>query len=176
MDPKLYDLINKLYDKIEVLERKIDRLSLNPTEVNISQIRSLNGLSSDPPQNFDDWLTTIQISPESVTLVTSNIPNAFKSVVKDHVADCESPIYKNKNNNKLYVYDKTNTWVQWTDENLNTLVCEIWRKFMKTHVEMTYDHEELYLAQRKQILEMRRKLLEVKKTKNDLSLWLRQII
>lgn len=176
MDPKLYDLINKLYEKIEVLERKIDRLSLNPNEVDISRIRSLNGLSSDPSQNFEDWLTAIQISTESVTLVTSNIPNAFKSVVKDHVADCEPPIYKNKNNNKLYVYDKTNTWVQWTDENLNTLVREIWRKFMKFHIEMTYDHEELYLAQRKEILDMRRKLLDVKKNKNDLSLWLRQII
>jgi hypothetical protein len=176
MDPKLYDLINKLYEKIEVLERKIDRLSLNPNEVDISRIRALNGLSSDPHQNFEDWLTAIQISPESVTLVTSNIPNAFKSVVKDHVADCASPIYKNKNNNKLYVYDKTNTWVQWTDENLNDMVREIWRKFMKFHIEMTYDHEELYLAQRKEILDMRRKLLDVKKNKNDLGLWLRQII
>jgi len=176
MDPKLYDLINKLYEKIEVLERKIDRLSLNPNEVDISRIRSLNGLSSDPHQNFEDWLTEIQISPESVTLVTSNIPNAFKSVVKDHIADCKSPIYKNKNNNKLYVYDKTNTWVQWTDENLNTLVREIWKKFMKFHIEMKYDHEELYLAQRKEILDMRRKLLDVKKNKSDLGLWLRQII
>jgi len=174
MDPKLYDLINKLYEKIEVLERKIDRLSLNPNEVDISRIRALNGLSSDPHQNFEDWLTAIQISPESVTLVTSNIPNAFKSVVNDHIADCEPPIYKH--NNKLYIYDKTNAWVQWTDENLNNLVLGIWRKFMKTHVEMTYDHEEMYLAQRKQILEMRRKLLDVKKTKNDLGLWLRQIM
>ena len=174
MDPSLYDLINGLYEKIAILERKIDRLSLNPNEVDISILRSLNGLSSNPPRDFEDWLSTIQIPLDSILLVTSSLLNAFKSVVKDQIVGCESPIYKH--NNKLYVYDKTNAWVQWTDDNLSILVLGIWRKFMKTHVEMTYDHEDLYLAQRKQIIDMRRKLLDVKKTKNDLGLWLRQIL
>lgn len=174
MDPSLYDLINGLYEKIAILERKIDRLSLNPNEVDISILRSLNGLSSNPPRDFEDWLSTIQIPLDSILLVTSSLLNAFKSVVKDQIVGCESPIYKH--NNKLYVYDKTNAWVQWTDDNLSILVLGIWRKFMKTHVEMTYDHEDLYLAQRKQIIDMRRKLLDVKKTKNDLGLWLRQIM
>lgn len=173
MDPKLYELINKLYEKIEVLERKIDRLSLNPGELDISRVRTLNGLQSDPSQTFDDWLGTIQIPLDSISLVTSNVPNAFKSVFTGQM-NSGLPIYKH--NNKLYVYDKTNTWVQWTDENLNSLVSETWRKFMKTHLDMSYDHEELYLAQRKNIIDMRRKLLDVKKTRNDLSVWLRQII
>ena len=174
MDPKLYELITKLYDKIEVIERKIDRLSLNPDEVDILHVRLLNGLNATPLLNFDDWIASIQISLDSIILVTSSLPNAFKLVVKHHIVRHNSPIYKY--NNKLYVYDKTNTWIQWTDENLNTLVLEIWRKFMKTHIELTYDHEELYLTQRKYIIDMRSKLLDVKKTKNELGLWFLQII
>lgn len=172
-DPKLYELIEKLYAKIEVLERKIDNISLDKSYVSVSQIRRINGLN-DPCQNFTDWLNSSCVSNECILLVTSNLITAFQSVVKPMLTSIDLPFYKH--NNKLYVFDKTGTWVQWDEENLNTLVREICRKFMRAHLVMTYDHEDLYLAQRKNITEMRSKLIDVKKTRNELNLWLKQII
>ena len=173
-EPNIHDLIHKLFEKIEVLERKIDCLSLNSNEVNISQIRTIKGLPPEPASNIVEWLNNIRITHDCILLVTSSILHAFQTVTKSALLDCDSPIFKH--NNKLYTFDQTNKWVQWDDDNLNLLVLEIWRKFMKTHVEMTYDHEELYLAQRKQILDMRRKILDVKKTRNELNVWLKQIL
>ena len=172
-DPKLYELIEKLYAKIDALERKIDNISLDKSHVSVSQIRQLNGLNN-PFKNFKEWLNDIQVSDESILLVTSNLLTAFQSVVKPILNDSDAPFYKH--DNKLYVFDHTSTWVQWDEENLGLLVCDVWRKFMKAHLAMTYDHEELYLAQRKNIVDMRRKLIDVKKTRNELSLWLKQII
>ena len=172
-DPRLYELIEKLYAKIEVLERKIDNISLDKSCVSVSQIRKINGLN-DPCQNFTDWLDCIKISEECILLVTSNLITAFQSVVKPALTAGDVPFYKH--NNKLYVFDKTGTWVQWDEENLHTLVREIRRKFMRAHLAMTYDNEDLYLAQRKNITDMRSKLIDVKKTKNILNLWLKQII
>jgi hypothetical protein len=173
-DPKLYELVEKLYAKIEVLERKIDNLSLNKScDASVSQIRRLNGLN-DPSQNFTEWLNDIQVADESILLVTSNLLTAFQSVVKPLVTASDVPFYKH--NNKLYVFDNNGAWVQWDEENLGLLVREVWRKFMKAHLVMTYDHEELYLAQRKNIVDMRRKIIEVKKTRNEFNLWLKQII
>jgi hypothetical protein len=173
-DPKLYDLIEKLYAKIEVLERKIDNMSLNKScDVSVSQIRQLNGLN-DPSRNFNEWLNDIQVTNESISLVTDNLLTAFQTVVKPILTSSDVPFYKH--NTKLYVFDQTKTWVQWGEENLVLLVSEVWRKFIKAHLVMTYDHEELYLAQRKNIVDMRRKLIDVKKTRNELTLWLKQII
>jgi hypothetical protein len=173
-DPKLYELVEKLCAKIEVLERKIDNMSMNKSfDVSVSQIRRINGLN-DPSQNFNEWLNDIQVTDESILLVTSNLVTAFQSVVKPLLTASDVPFYKH--NTKLYVFDHTRTWVQWDEENLGFLVREVWRKFMKAHLAMTYDHEELYLAQRKNIVDMRRKLIDVKKTRCELSLWLKQII
>ena len=172
-DPKLYELIEKLYAKIEVLERKIDNMSLNKSCMSVSQIRRINGLN-DPCQNFTDWLNSSCVSNECILLVTSNLITAFQYVVKPMLTSIDVPFYKN--NNKLYVFDKTGTWVQWDEENLNTLVREICRKFMRAHLSMAYDNEDLYLAQRKNITEMRSKLIDVKRTRNELNLWLKQII
>jgi len=172
-DPKLYELIEKLCAKIDVLERKIDNISLDKSYVSVSQIRLINGLS-DPCQNFTEWLDGIKISDECIISVTSSLLVAFQSVVKPALTVSDVPFYRH--NAKLYVFDKTCTWVQWDDENLCRLVREVCRKFMKAHLLMTCDHEELYLAQRKSITEMRSKLIDVKKTKNELNLWLKQIM
>ena len=172
-DPKLYELIEKLCAKIDALERKIDNISLDKSHVSVSQIRQINGLN-DPSQNFNEWLNGIHVTDESILLVTSNLLTALQTVVKPLLTASDVPFYKH--NTKLYVFDKTGTWVQWSEENLSLLVREVSRKFIKTHVSMAYDHEELYLAQRKSITDMRSKLFDVKKTRNELSLWLRQII
>jgi hypothetical protein len=172
-DPKLYELLEKLSAKIDALERKIDNMSLDKSSVSVSHIRRINGLN-DPCRNFAEWLDGIKITEECILLVTSSLLTAFQSVVKSALTASDLPFYKH--NAKLYVFDKTCTWVQWDDENLCLLVREVCRKFMKAHLVMTCDHEELYLAQRKSITEMRSKLIDVKKTKNELNLWLKQIM
>ena len=172
-DPKLYELIEKLYAKIDALERKIDNMSLDKSSISVSQIRRINGLD-DPSHNFTEWLNGSKVTDECIVLVTSSLLTAFHSVVKPLLTTSDLPFYKH--NNKLYVFDQTNAWVQWDDENLGVLIREIWRKFIKAHMAMTYDNEDLYLAQRKNITEMRSKLFDVKKNKNELTLWLKQII
>ena len=164
MDQKIYDLVVKLSTRIEVLERKIDKLS-NTTH---------NFIVDDPPLSFIRWLETIEVPIECILMVTGNLRDAFQYAIKPLLILDEVPIHKH--NNKLYVFTDDNAWILWGDENLRLLILEIWRKFIKIHMEIKPDNEEIYLAQRKCILEMRSKLYDVKKTKHELNIWLKLIM
>ena len=167
MNDEIRDLIQKLYNKIEVLEKKIDTLSLN------SNKHSQN-LRPPPPKNLSDWVSDITVSDDVVLHITSGTTQAFQNALKSHLTSEDAPIYKQ--NNKLYVFDENNQWSLWEEENLKILILEIWRKFIRIHLNIVPDNEDIHLAQKKLILEMRRTLFDVKKNRHELNKWLKVIL
>ena len=167
MNDELRDLIQKLYNKIEVLEKKIDTLSLN-------SIKHNQNIRPPPPKNFDDWVSDITVSDDVVLHITSGTTQAFQNALKSHLTSEDAPIYKQ--NNKLYVFDENNQWSLWEEENLKILILEIWRKFIRIHLNIVPDNEDIHRAQKKLILEMRRTLFDVKKNRHELNKWLKVIL
>lgn len=167
MDDELRNLIQKLYNKIEVLEKKIDTLSLN------SNKHSQN-IRPPPPKNLTEWVSDITISNDVVLHITSGTTQAFQTALKSHLTSEDSPIYKH--NNKLYVFGDNNEWSLWEEENLRLLIREIWRKFIRIHLNIVPDNEDIHLAQKKLILDMRRTLFDVKKNRHELIQWLKGIL
>lgn len=167
MDDELRNLIQKLYNKIEVLEKKIDTLSLN------SNKHSQN-IRPPPPKNFTEWVSDITISDDAVLHIMSGTLQAFQNALKIPLTTEDVPIYKH--NNKLYVFDENNEWSLWEEENLIILIREIWRKFIRIHLTIVPDNEEIHLAQKKLILDMRRTLFDVKKNRHELNQWLKVIL
>ena len=167
MNDEIRDLIQKLYNKIEVLEKKIDTLSLNSNKPS-------QNLRPPPPKNFDDWVSDITVSDDVVLHITSGTTQAFQNAIKSHLTSEDAPIYKH--NNKLYVFGENNQWSLWEEENLKLLIREIWRKFIRIHLNIVPDNEDIHLAQKKLILDMRRTLFDVKKNKHELNQWLKGIL
>jgi hypothetical protein len=74
------------------------------------------------------------------------------------------------------VFGENNEWSLWEEENLKLLIGEIWRKFIRIHLNIVPDNEDIHLAQKKHILDMRRTLFDVKKNRHELNQWLKGIL
>jgi hypothetical protein len=167
MDDELRNLIQKLYNKIEVLEKKIDTLTLNSN-------KHTQNLRPPPPKNLTEWVSDITVSNDAVLHIMSGTAQAFQTALKPHITSEDAPIYKH--NNKLYVFGENNEWSLWEEENLKLLIGEIWRKFIRIHLNIVPDNEDIHLAQKKHILDMRRTLFDVKKNRHELNQWLKGIL
>ena len=87
------------------------------------------------------------------------------------------PIRKHKNT--IYVFNDDLKWVQWSDENLKTLIEEIWRKFVGLQVGTQYDasvDEDMRDLHRKQTIGMRKTLFDIKKNRTELTSWIKHLV
>lgn len=167
MDDDIRDLLQKLYNKIEVLEKKIDILSSNSN-------KHTQNLRPPPPKNLSEWVSDITVSDDVVLHIMNGTVRAFQAALKPHLTSEDAPIYKH--NNKLYVFGDNNEWSLWDEENLKILIGDIWRKFMRIHLNIVPDNEDIHIAQKKYILDMRRTLFDVKKNRQELNQWLKVIL
>ena len=180
---ELYSLMCKLYNKIENLEKKIDKLSDN-REINIEQFRRKQGLVN-PEDVYNNWVTFIKVNQEhykNLFLLDGGILNVFKNIVGDHIKRYPTlPIYKY--NNILYVYQNNEgqepKWELFNETNLSLIVTEIWRnliKFQLNNITTDTDNDDIKDQKRRIVMQMRDKLLNVKKTRMNIIKWLREII
>ena len=64
------------------------------------------------------------------------------------------------------------------DEMIHYIIREVWRKFLEYYINSQIEkktHEELKDIQRLKVVQMKKNLYEVEKTRNDIIKWLRQI-
>lgn len=75
----------------------------------------------------------------------------------------------------MYVFD-SNNWEKWdATTHLYAVVRDIWRKFIKLHMDTTILDDEMHDIHRKLIIEMRHKLYDIKKNRMELCKWLMKI-
>ena len=183
---ELYSLINKLYDKIENLEKKIDNLSLN-RKLDIGECRMKQGL--DEPDFYNRWVSFIKIDAshynELFLVSGGGYINVFKTIVSEHIRKYPNmPLYKHTNN-RLYVYNENNEnngqpeWIPFGEQHLSRLVTEVWRKMIgiqRNNIHTDTDDVELMDQKKLVVMCMRQKLLDVKKNRTILLKWLREIV
>lgn len=179
----LYSLIHKLYDKVENLEKKIDKISVNRAK-NIETYRSKLGL--EEPEIYTHWVSFIKVEPShfnNLFLLSGGVVNVFKDIVSQHITRYPSiPLYKYSN--KLYVYHSSDgqrepEWEIFDETHLSQIVTEIWRKMIGVQsIELQDNNDDIELIDRKRqiVIHMRRKLLDVKKTRTYILKWLREIL
>ena len=169
-EPSLRDL----YELILQLNAKIDRM-----EKTIKINKSANSFSVDvPASNIVEWIENCQVNTEDIGMVydENGCVAAIKNcILRNHNT---SPIPLAYIKNKLYVYESCE-WSKWTEDNLHVLVRDIWRKFVYLHMHTEPDpslEDEIKDFHRGRILEMRKKIYEVKNNRVDMHRWIKSVI
>ncbi len=161
-DANLYDLILKLTQRIERLEKIVQS----------------NPLPDVPATNLTEWINNCIITEEDIEMAYENNGHirAMRNCILRNHETSPLPILFHKN--KLYVYE-TDTWEKWCNTtHLHILVRDVWRKFLKLHMNTPPDltlEEDMRDLQRKRILEMRQQIYEVKKNRADMYRWIMKI-
>ena len=162
MDTDLHKLVLQLTERVNRLEKMIKS----------------NPIADTPSTTLSEWIGNCLVTIEDVEMVYEK--NGFASAIRNCIirnhADSPIPIMLFKN--AMYVYDSGN-WEKWDNTtHMHVLVRDIWRKFIKLHMDAVPDpllEEEIRDMQRKRILEMRQKLYEIKKNRIELCRWLMKI-
>ena len=162
METELYQMILKLTERVNHLEKMIKN----------------NPIADTPSTNLSEWIGNCLVTIEDVEMVyeKNGYANAIRNCITRNHADSPIPIMKLKNT--MYVYESYG-WEKWDNTtHMHVLVRDIWRKFIKLHMDAITDkllEEEIRDMQRRRILEMRQKLYEVKKNRMELCRWLMKI-
>ena len=156
---ELYNLVLKLTERVNRLEKMI----------------SFNPIIDIPSINLSDWVLNCMVTIEDVEMVYENngFMSAIKNCIKRNHTISRFPITIFKN--VMYVFD-SNNWEKWdATTHLYAVVRDIWRKFIKLHMETTILDDEMHDIHRKLIIEMRHKLYDIKKNRMELCKWLMKI-
>ena len=162
MDTDLHKLVLQLTERVNRLEKMIKS----------------NPIADNPSRTLSEWIGNCLVTIEDVEMVYEK--NGFASAIRNCIMrnHSDSPIPIMLFKNAMYVYDSDN-WEKWDNTtHMHVLVRDIWRKFIKLHMDAIPDpllEEELRDMQRKRILEMRQKLYEIKKNRMELCRWLMKI-
>ena len=148
----LYELLLNLSSKIDRIERTMNAGGMPVCE-----------WTGDKPTSLLEWARACVITSDHVC-------GLFEM-------DNEIPIRKHKNT--VYVFNEDMKWVQWSDDNMKTLIEEIWKKFVGFQLRMQYDasvDEDMRDLHRKQIIGMRKTLFDIKKNRAELTSWIKQLV
>ena len=167
----LYELLLNLSSKIDRIERTMNAGGMPVCE-----------WTGDKPTSLLDWARACVITSDHVCglfEMDNNTVKTFKTcVLYNHTqANNEIPIRKHKNT--VYVFNEDMKWVQWSDDNMKTLIEEIWKKFVGFQLRMQYDasvDEDMRDLHRKQIIGMRKTLFDIKKNRAELTSWIKQLV
>ena len=177
--------ILKLSDKIENLENKIEVLIHDRS---ITKQRCISEFPEAPPRLFLEWIESFIVSIETLEIICQQpILEGFKHCLNDNFKRQLLPLFVKGRPRQLYVFtlhdnisgrsdirklSKTNSesdeatvgiWQPFTDDHLDQLIQEIWRKILQKFLddtEMFAEEDERTQNYRdicmKKIMEMRK--------------------
>ena len=149
--------IVELYELILSLHAKVDKLSA---------VRQTNPSSNMaiPEMNIAQWIDQCVVPKEYIDMVFEvGHVAAFQQCVLYNIGLRKIPI------KQTMVYDASG-WTRFTDEHLRVLIRDVWRKFVFYHMKIPAD-ADAHDLHRKLIIDMRRSLYDVKKTRAVLMRW-----
>ncbi len=149
---------------IRSLHAKVDKLS------SFQQVNSTVNLAI-PEMTIAQWVDQCVVPEEYITMVFEiGHVVAFQQCVLHNIELHPIPIVNHLK--QTIVYDDTGGWMRFTDENLRVLIRDVWRKFVFYNLQMPVDSDSHDLH-RKLIIDMRRILYDVKKTRAVLMRWVK---
>ena len=138
----LLDIIQKMSNKIDNLENKIDHLiGMRPHHHQSSSENSAIMMVPDytPSINFQKWIQNFDINKDDVmNVLETNILDGFKDcIIKNMSCDTSKPIcaFTYGRHQQIYIYDIFQSSIfQWhviTDDDIYLLIDIIWRKMLE---------------------------------------------
>lgn len=172
----LVNVILKLSDKIENLENKIEVLI---QDRGISKQQCISEFPEAPPRSFLEWVESFMVSTETLEIVCQQpILEGFKHCLCDNFKRQLLPLFVKGRPRQLYVFvvlhddveftennvvNSSGFWQPFTDDHLDQLIQEIWRKILQRFLddtEMFAEEDERAQTYRdicmKKIMEMRK--------------------
>jgi hypothetical protein len=173
----LVALVHKLADKIDGLERKIDRLVGQGTGQGMGPGQGGNFPAVPPPVAFLDWVDSFVVSSTNLEVICQqHILEGFKHCLLENCRQGTAPpLFVKGRSRQLYVFevfpgcdDETEAqWQPFTDDHLDHLIQEVWRKILERFLgdtELFAEEDERVQNYRdmcmKKILEMRKLLAQ----------------
>jgi hypothetical protein len=173
----LVALVHKLADKIDGLERKIDRLVGQGTGQGTGPGRFP---VVPPPAAFLDWVDSFVVSSTDLEVICQeHILEGFKHCLLENCRQGAPPLFVKGRSRQLHVFEvfpgASNTcddeteaqWQPFTDDHLDHLIQEVWRKILERFLgetELFAEEDERVQNYRdmcmKKILEMRKLLAQ----------------
>jgi hypothetical protein len=168
----LVALVHKLADKIDGLERKIDRLVGQGMGQGMSQGMGPGSFPVvPPPVAFLDWVDSFVVSSTNLAVICQeHILEGFKRCLLENCQQGTPPLLVKGRSRQLYVFevfpnDTEAQWQPFTDDHLDHLIQEVWRKILErflSDTELFAEEDERVQNYRdmcmKKILEMRKLL------------------
>ena len=160
---EIYDLLLKLSQKVDILEKKLSNYGFE--------------YLPEPSLTIDEWLENTSVTQTYIDQLVSykeGTMDAFKSFVLDNHQNESLPIYKNKRKSFLAVNDnEQKVWKQ-LEQSLEYFIQEIWRKFVKYSLDNPFKnvHDDVIDIYKQKIMSMRKQLYEVEKNKREILKWL----
>lgn len=181
----LIEIIHQFSHKIESLENKVDELQCyiqeNVSKCNIREQGSRDKFTVKTPSiSFEKWIDSFIVSQDVLEITCKNgILEGCKQCITENFQkyNMTIPLTVCMRPKQLYVYciDDNNkgTWQLYTDEYLNMLIQEIWRKLLQLFLndsnsdsQDSSDMDESQSSQNyrdicmKKIIEMKKNLLQ----------------
>lgn len=159
---EIYDLLLKISEKVDTLEKKIN----NDFEC-----------LPEPSLTIDEWLENTSVTPTYIDQLVSykeGTMDAFKAFVLDNHQNESLPIFTKKRKSFLAVNDnQQKVWKQ-LEQTLEYFIKEIWRKFLKYSIDNPFQnlHQDVIDVYKQKIMVMRKHLYEVEKNKKEILKWL----
>jgi len=133
---ELWDIIKKLTEKYNKLEKKVKRLLDSKKKSQINIVEWLNENQNDATP-YMEWRSSWQVTDEQMTyLLDHKYVNGVFNIFKENLESQDVfPIraFKKRSNN-LYIYDKTK-WKKMTDKDISSLTtntqCKIAGAFIR---------------------------------------------
>lgn len=179
------DLIQKLFDKIDNLERKLDEaLQRNIPTPNCSSQSGPTFPNYIPEIDFHQWIQNFDVGKEDVmNLLEQNILDGFKSCLYKHMCEVDidkKPVFVNTGGaggkvKQIYIFNLVNSitneaeWRLINDNDIYLIIEIIWRKMVKYYFideeeqieysELSEDEKTQRDINKKVLLDMKKKLI-----------------
>ena len=166
----IYELLLKLDKKVNDLTNELNKIKYNKP------------LDELPDITINQWLENTQIFNEDIEILLYNQDgdiSAFKKFISYNNKINKIPIKVNGKKTDVCIEENgKKEWMRVNDEMIHYIIREVWRKFLEYYINSQIEkktHEELKDIQRLKVVQMKKNLYEVEKTRNDIIKWLRQI-
>lgn len=167
----ILEIINQLSKKVEILEKEILLLkSNNHTSRKRNIIETLQESDNIPTFTFEEWIQSFRIENSHIQNVFEHgVLPGFQKCVSFNISICEGklPIYAfSSNTNSMYIYNQNHNWTMLSEEHINKLITNVYRKMLQIHLNSEPDlsiHEDVRDINMKCLSEMRMRLFKQKR-------------
>tara|TARA_Y100000816_G_C25901285_1_gene470153 strand:+ start:93 stop:617 length:525 start_codon:yes stop_codon:yes gene_type:complete len=166
----IYELLLKLDKKVNDLANELNKIKFNKPTVEIPDI------------TIEQWLENTQVCNEHIEILLSNQDghmSAFKKFISYNNNNNKIPIKTNGKKIDVCIEQNGNKdWAKINDENIHYIIRETWRKFLEHYISSQMEqrtHEELKDIQKLKVMQMKKNLYEVERTRMELIKWLGQV-